>query len=218
MQNNYANWNFIYPFILFVTPKLMLHNKINNYKIILGSASPRRKQLLIELGIDFTIKTTQKKEYYPKNLDNVQIVEFLAKQKAKFILAEGQLSENYLLITADTIVIQNNEILHKPKNKDEAIKTLEKLSGKKHKVISGVCIKSNNKEVVFSVITEVAFNKLLKDEILYYLETTNPFDKAGSYGIQEWIGYIGVKRINGSYNNIVGLPTSELYQKLKLFI
>ena len=196
----------------------MLHNKINNYKIILGSASPRRKQLLIELGIDFTIKTTQKKEYYPKNLDNVQIVEFLAKQKAKFILAEGRLAGNYLLITADTIVIQNNEILHKPKNKDEAIKTLEKLSGKKHKVISGVCIKSNNKEVVFSVITEVAFNKLLKDEILYYLETTNPFDKAGSYGIQEWIGYIGVKRINGSYNNIVGLPTSELYQKLKLFI
>ena len=112
----------------------------------------------------------------------------------------------------------SDEILHKPKNKDEAIKTLEKLSGKKHKVISGVCIKSNNKEIVFSAITEVSFNKLLKDEIIYYLQTTNPFDKAGSYGIQEWIGYIAVKRINGSYNNIVGLPTSELYQKLKLFI
>jgi len=194
----------------------MLLKKINNYKIILGSASPRRKQLLDKLGIKFTIKTTKKEEYYPENLNSVQIAEFLAKQKADFIAEE--LSGNYLLITADTIVIQNNEILHKPKDKDDAIKILKKLSGKSHEVISGVCIKSNDKEVVFSAITKVSFNKLLEEEIIYYLETSNPFDKAGSYGIQEWIGYIGVERINGSYNNIVGLPTAELYQKLKLFI
>ncbi|MDA0889662.1 MAG: Maf family protein, partial [Bacteroidetes bacterium] len=116
------------------------------------------------------------------------------------------------------IVIQNKEILHKPTDKDDAQRILQNLSGKSHKVISGVCIKSAKKEVVFSSETEVTFNKLSEDEILYYIENFKPFDKAGSYGIQQWIGYIGIEKIKGSYNNVVGLPTAELYQKLKLFI
>ncbi|MDA0682337.1 MAG: Maf family nucleotide pyrophosphatase [Bacteroidetes bacterium] len=194
----------------------MLIEKLKNFTIILGSASPRRKQLLTELGIEFSIKTTQKEEKYPENLDGAEIAEFLAKQKAEVISKE--LTGNYLLITADTIVIQNNEILHKPTDKDEAQRILQNLSGKSHKVISGVCIKSAKKEVVFSSETEVTFNKLSEDEILYYIENFKPFDKAGSYGIQQWIGYIGIEKIKGSYNNVVGLPTAELYQKLKLFI
>ena len=194
----------------------MLIDKLKNYTITLGSASPRRKQLLTELAIEFSIKTTQKEEEYPQNLDGAEIAEFLAKQKAEVISKE--LTGNYLLITADTIVIQNNEILHKPKDKDEAQRILQNLSGKSHKVISGVCIKSAKKEVVFSSETEVTFNKLSEDEILYYIENFKPFDKAGSYGIQQWIGYIGIEKIKGSYNNVVGLPTAELYQKLKLFI
>ena len=196
--------------------KLMLIDKLKNYTITLGSASPRRKQLLTELAIEFSIKTTQKEEEYPQNLDGAEIAEFLAKQKAEVISKE--LTGNYLLITADTIVIQNNEILHKPKDKDEAQRILQNLSGKSHKVISGVCIKSAKKEVVFSSETEVTFNKLSEDEILYYIDNFKPFDKAGSYGIQQWIGYIGIEKIKGSYNNVVGLPTAELYQKLKLFI
>ena len=194
----------------------MLIEKLKNFSIILGSASPRRKQLLAELGIEFNIKTTQKEEKYPENLDGAEIAEFLAKQKAEVISKE--LTGNYLLITADTIVIQNNEILHKPTDKDDAQRILQNLSGKSHKVISGVCIKSAKKEVVFSSETEVTFNKLSEDEILYYIENFKPFDKAGSYGIQQWIGYIGIEKIKGSYNNVVGLPTAELYQKLKLFI
>ena len=194
----------------------MLIEKLKNFTIILGSASPRRKQLLTELGIEFSIKTTQKEEKYPENLDGAEIAEFLAKQKAEVISKE--LTGNYLLITADTIVIQNNEILHKPKDKDEAQIILQNLSGKSHKVISGVCIKSAKKEVVFSSETEVTFNKLSEDEIRFYIENFKPFDKAGSYGIQQWIGYIGIEKIKGSYNNVVGLPTAELYQKLKLFI
>ena len=194
----------------------MLIDKLKNYTITLGSASPRRKQLLAELAIEFSIKTTQKEEKYPENLDGAEIAEFLAKQKAEVISKE--LTGNYLLITADTIVIQNNEILHKPKDKDEAQRILQNLSGKSHKVISGVCIKSAKKEVVFSSETEVTFNKLSEDEIRFYIEKFKPFDKAGSYGIQQWIGYIGIEKIKGSYNNVVGLPTAELYQKLKLFI
>ena len=194
----------------------MLIDKLKNYTITLGSASPRRKQLLAELAIEFSIKTTQKEEKYPENLDGAEIAEFLAKQKAEVISKE--LTGNYLLITADTIVIQNNEILHKPTDKDEAQRILQNLSGKSHKVISGVCIKSAKKEVVFSSETEVTFNKLSEDEIRFYIEKFKPFDKAGSYGIQQWIGYIGIEKIKGSYNNVVGLPTAELYQKLKLFI
>tara|TARA_B100001142_G_scaffold110054_1_gene112046 strand:- start:82 stop:666 length:585 start_codon:yes stop_codon:yes gene_type:complete len=194
----------------------MLIDKLNNYNIILGSASPRRKKLLNDLGINFSIKTTQEEEHYPVCLDGPEIAEFLAKQKAEFILKE--ISGNYLLITADTIVMQDDRIVQKPQNKDDAKRILQRLSDNNHKVISGVCIKSKIKEIVFSSITEVCFSNLSDSEINYYIERHKPFDKAGSYGIQEWIGAIGIEKINGSYNNVVGLPTSELYQKLRLFI
>ncbi len=194
----------------------MLIERLKKYNIILGSASPRRKQLLAEIGIEFTIKTTQKEEYYPEILKGKEITEFLAKQKSDFI--SDALSGNYLLITADTIVISDTEILNKPKDKNDAIRILENLSARDHQVISSFCIKSNEKKVISSSVTEVSFNKLSKDEINYYITNFYPFDKAGSYGIQDWIGHIGIEKINGSYNNVVGLPTSELYQKLKLFI
>ena len=193
----------------------MLKEKLKIYNIFLGSASPRRKKLLEDLGIIFSIKKTQKEEKYPEGLKEAKIAKFLAKKKANFI--SKKLSDNYLLITADTIVVEKNEVIHKPKDKNEAIQILKRLSGKTHKVISGVCIKTNLKEIVFSELTEVSFNKLSEEEIIYYIEHFNPFDKAGSYGIQEWIGHIGIKAIKGSYNNVIGLPTTALYQKLKLF-
>lgn len=194
----------------------MLIEKLKNYNIALGSASPRRKELLAELGVDFIIKTTEKAEEYPKDLEINEIAKFLAKQKAKII--EIDLEKDYLLITADTIVIQHGEIIHKPKNKQDAIEILKKLSGNSHTVITGVCITSSKKQIVFSSITDVSFTNLSNDEINFYIEKYKPFDKAGSYGIQDWIGFIGVDKIIGSYNNVVGLPTAELYQKLKLFI
>ena len=194
----------------------MLIEKLNKYNIVLGSSSPRRKKLLSDLGIHFTIKKTLAKESYPKKLNGVEIAKFLAKQKGNNIIKK--LSGNFLLITADTIVVQKNKLIHRPKNKNEAKEILKNLSKKPHKVISGVCIKSNKKEIVFSETTEVIFNKLEEEEINYYIDNFKPFDKAGSYGIQEWIGYIGIKKINGSYNNVVGFPTAKFYQKLKLFI
>lgn len=194
----------------------MLIEKLKNYNIILGSASPRRKKLLAELEIEFIIKTTDKAEDYPKNLEVNEISKFLAKQKAKIIAID--LEKDYLLITADTIVTQHGEVIHKPKNKQDAVKILRKLSGNSHKVITGVCITSSEKQIVFSSITDVFFTNLSDDEISFYIEKCKPFDKAGSYGIQEWIGFVGIEKIIGSYNNVVGLPTVELYQKLKLFI
>jgi septum formation protein len=194
----------------------MLIEKLKKYNIILGSASPRRKQLLAECGIEFSVKTTNKKEIYPPKLKGKKIAEFLARQKASII--SKKLSTNDLLITADTIVMKNNHVLHKPKNKSDAKRILQRISAGTHKVISGVCIKTYSKEIVLSSLTEVTFKQLSDDEINYYIKKFKPFDKSGSYGIQEWIGCIGIEKINGSYNNVVGLPTSQLYQKLKLFI
>jgi septum formation protein len=194
----------------------MLIEKLKNYNLVLGSASPRRKELLAKLELEFSITTTNEKEDYPKELEINEIAEFLAKQKADIIARE--LEKDYLLITADTIVAQNSEVIHKPKNKQDAIRILKELSGNSHKVITGVCITSFEKQIVFSSITDVFFTNLSDEEINFYIERYKPFDKAGAYGIQEWIGFIGIKKIIGSYNNVVGLPTAELYQKLKLFI
>lgn len=194
----------------------MLIEKIQKYNIILGSSSPRRAELLNKLGIKFTVEISNDKEFFSEELKGNKIAEFLAVQKAESILKKK--SSNYLLITADTIVVINDTVLHKPKDRKQAIKTLKMLSGKTHEVITGVCIKSEEKEVIFSSTSFVKFNKLTDKEILFYITKFNPFDKAGAYGIQEWIGNMAIEKINGSYNNIVGLPTSKLYQKLKLFI
>ena len=186
---------------------------LKKYNVILGSASPRRKQLLMDTGIDFKLKVSRKDESYPNSLEGAQIAEFIARGKANTIASE--LSKNYLLITADTIVLHKNKILHKPECKEDAIKALKDLSGKTHLVITGVCIKSNKNEIVFSDKTYVSFGNISDHEIMYYIEKYKPFDKAGSYGIQEWIGNIAINEIRGSYNNVVGLPTSKLYQYLK---
>ena len=194
----------------------MLRKLMQKYTIILGSASPRRKELLTDIGLIFNIQTTDKEENFPIELKEQEIAEFLAKQKSDFL--SENLNPEDLLITADTIVSFNKELLKKPSDKEEAFNTLSKLSGNRHKVITGVCIKTLEKEVVFSSTTIVTFNKLTKDEINYYINNYKPYDKAGAYGIQEWIGKIGIKNIDGSYANVVGLPTSKLYEQLKSFI
>ena len=194
----------------------MLKKISEQYNIILGSASPRRKELLTDLGLIFSIQTTNKEETFSRLLKQEEIAEFLAKQKSEFLSED--LQQNDLLITADTIVSFKNELLNKPKNKEEAFRTLNKLSENTHKVITGVCLKSKKKEIVFSVTTLVTFNSLSEEEIHYYINKYNPYDKAGAYGIQDWIGKIGINNINGSYTNVVGFPISELYQHLKLFI
>ena len=194
----------------------MLKKLSEQYNIILGSASPRRKELLTDLGLIFSIQTIDKEETFSTTIKEEDIAEFLAKQKSEFL--SENLQQNDLLITADTIVSFKNELLNKPKTKEEAFKTLNKLSENTHKVITGICLKSKKKEIVFSVTTLVTFKALSENEIHHYINKYNPYDKAGAYGIQDWIGKIGVNHINGSYTNVVGLPISELYQHLKLFI
>lgn len=191
----------------------MLSNILNQYKIILGSKSPRRQQFLKELNIPFEIREIDCEEIYPHHLEGAAITEFLAEYKSNAYT----LKENELLITADTIVWCDESALEKPKNKEQAIKMLQLISNHQHEVITSVCIATLEKTVVFTEKTTVFFDKLTNNEIDYYIETFKPYDKAGSYGIQEWIGYIGVKKIEGSYANVVGLPVQKLYQTLKNF-
>ena len=193
----------------------MLNDFLAKYNIILASSSPRRKELLTDLGVKFTIKTTSNEETYPAILKNEDIAKFLAQEKASYFL--NQLKSNDLLITADTIVTLDGIIFNKPKDKNEAFNILSKLSDNTHKVITGVCIKTQNKELVFSSTTLVTFKKLLEQEINFYITNYNPLDKSGSYGIQDWIGKVGITTIKGSYTNVVGLPLTELYENLKKF-
>lgn len=181
-------------------------------KIILGSGSPRRKELLGALGFNFEVRTKDTDENYPTAMSCEEVPTFLAKQKAAALLSE--LNEDELLICADTVVILDNQILGKPSNKAAAAEMLNLLSGKTHKVITGVFIGDTNQEVLFSDTTEVTFNTLSEDQINYYIENFQPFDKAGSYGIQEWIGFIGVASITGTYANVMGLPTHKLFDFL----
>ena len=191
----------------------MLLEKFKNINIILASGSPRRQELFKELGLDFKIKVKPIEEVYSLNLKQEEITNYLAELKAKAF--DIELSENDLVITSDTIVWIHDKALEKPKNKEHAIEILQKLSDKSHKVITSVCIKIINKLVTFSDITIVNFKKLSLEEINYYVENYNPYDKAGAYGIQEWIGFIGVTSINGSYFNVMGLPVNKLYEELK---
>lgn len=184
-------------------------------KLILGSKSPRRKELLTSIGIQFEIRTKETDENYPETLPIEQVAEYIAQLKADDLIED--LKDDEILLCADTTVQIDNILLGKPKDDKEASKMLSLLSGRTHIVTTGVVIASNEMELSFSVKTEVTFKPLSMDEIEYYIETYQPFDKAGSYGIQEWIGYIGIQKINGSYNNVVGLPTQEVYQALQKF-
>jgi septum formation protein len=190
--------------------KTLLKN-IANYKIVLASQSPRRQELLRGLHLDFTINVIDVEESYPAGLVGVDIPMYLAEKKANAYTIDNET----LLITADTIVWHEGIVLGKPTDKADARRMLQKLSGKTHQVITGVCICTTAKRKVFHVISEVRFARLTDMEIEYYLENFKPYDKAGSYGVQEWIGYVGVEHINGSYFNVMGLPIQRLYNELK---
>ena len=190
--------------------------EFKNHNFILGSNSPRRKEILKEIGLDFSVYPSNIDENFNKEMKLENIGVFLAEKKANAI--KNELKENDILITADTTVIHNKELLSKPENTLEAKEMLNKLSGKSHKVITGVCLLSKNKKCTFSCETIVTFNNLEIKEIEFYINKFKPFDKAGSYGIQEWIGLIGIEKIEGSYTNVVGLPASMLYVELKKFI
>lgn len=187
--------------------------KITNYKVLLASNSPRREELLRGIDIDFEIKVLPDiDESFPDNLPTEEVAEFVAQKKAGSYIKI--LKDNELMITADTVVILDDKIYGKPNNKEEAIEMLHAFSGKTHRVVSGVCLTSTTKQISFSVSSDVEFSQLTTEEIEYYIERYAPFDKAGSYGVQEWIGYIGVKHISGSYFNVMGLPVQRLYREL----
>ncbi|MBL6657033.1 MAG: septum formation protein Maf [Flavobacteriales bacterium] len=187
----------------------MLKN-LHSKSIFLASKSPRRKELLESLGISFEIKLKDINEDFPSKMDIYEVAEFLATKKANAF----EPKENEIFITADTVVICNEEILNKPKDKDEAEKMLNLLSDNKHEVVTGVCINSSENQVSFSEKTEVYFKPLTTEEIDFYIDNYQPFDKAGGYGIQEWVGKVGIKEIKGDYYNVVGFPLARLYSIL----
>lgn len=189
---------------------------LSRYNIILASNSPRRKELLNGLNIPYEIKTLPDiDESYPDSLAGEDIAIYIAEEKANAYL--DQLDDNTLLITADTIVLLDGKVYGKPLDETDAKQMLRDLSGKTHQVITGVCITTKDKQVSFGVSSEVRFSKLDDDEIEYYVSNYKPFDKAGAYGVQEWIGYVAVEYISGSYFNIMGLPVQRLYRELKKF-
>jgi septum formation protein len=189
----------------------MLSEKLKNKNIILASGSPRRQELFKELGLDFSIQVKAVEEIYPPTLKGAEITDYLAELKAA---AFTELSENDVVITSDTIVWLNDKAIEKPKDKQHAIEMLQEISGKCHEVITSICIKTATSQKVFYDVTKVCFKSLAAEEIDFYVENYQPFDKAGAYGIQEWIGFIGVTKIEGSYFNVMGLPVHKLYEEL----
>ena len=188
-----------------------MFKNLEEYQVVLASNSPRRQQLLKELGINFQVKSSQGEEVYPEPMNSMDVAEFLAIQKADWFT---DFTNNELYITADTVVIYGDTVLGKPNSKEDAFSILKSLSGNAHKVVTGFCLKSKNKMVSKSVTTSVFFDDLTDSQIEYYIENYKPFDKAGSYGIQEWIGMIGISKIEGSYFNVMGLPSNVVYKEL----
>ena len=190
----------------------MLKEKLNKINIILASGSPRRQQFFKEMDLHYTIRLKEIEEIYPEHLQAEEITNFLAELKASAF--ENELKENDVLVTSDTIVWLNGKALGKPKDYDDAFKMMQQLANQTHEVITSVCLKSIDKTDVFHCVTKVTFANLSDEAIKYYLDNYKPFDKAGSYGIQDWIGLVGISKIEGSYTNVVGLPTEMLFQKL----
>ena len=190
----------------------MLKNKLKKYSLILASGSPRRQQFFKDLDLDFEIRLKEIEEVYPLELKAEEITNYLAELKANAF--EAELQSNEILITSDTIVWHNNQALGKPTDKQNAFEILKSLSNNTHEVITSVCFKTNEKTTTLYEITKVTFNELSDEAILYYLENYQPYDKAGAYGIQEWIGFIGVAKIEGSYANVMGMPTDKVYDFL----
>jgi septum formation protein len=193
----------------------MPYQILNDYTLVLGSNSPRRKQFLTDLGLTFVVRASDIEENYPPELQGAAITDFIAKLKADAIALTH---DKEILITSDTTVWSEGQSLGKPVDRPEAIAMLQRLSGKMHEVITSICLKTTQKEHVFHVVTAVHFKALSLEQIEYYIDQYQPYDKAGAYGIQEWIGLVGIERINGSYTNIVGLPTTELMEELIQFI
>ncbi|HXB12260.1 MAG TPA: Maf family nucleotide pyrophosphatase [Bacteroidia bacterium] len=193
--------------------KELLSGKV---KIILASQSLRRRQLLEEIGLSFELKIKEVDESYPAELQCENVVRYIAEKKSN-AFENKEIPAGAILITADTIVWLDGGSLLKPKDEQDAIEMLGKLSGRKHRVATGVCLRSTNKRKVFHVLTDVCFKTLSLEERTYYVQKYKPYDKSGSYGIQEWIGLTGIERIEGSYTNVMGLPMKELYEELLKF-
>ena len=186
------------------------------YKIILASNSPRRKELLAGLDLQFEVRVLQDiDESYPHDLPTLKIAEFISKKKADAYVET--MADDELVITADTVVILGDEVMGKPHDEADAKRMLGELSGRTHQVATGVTLSTKERQMSFSVVTDVTFKQLSADEIDYYVRTYHPMDKAGAYGIQEWIGYIGVTALKGSYFNVMGLPVQRIYEALKTF-
>ena len=194
----------------------MLKDLLNSHRIILASRSPRRRQLLHDMDLKFDVVIREYEESYPANLKGEEIALYLARQKSESF--KKKISVNEIVITADTIVWCNNEVLGKPADLNDARRMIRALSGNTHEVITGVALLSSSKERVFADTTKVTFERLSEEEIDYYIDNFKPYDKAGAYGIQEWIGVAACSRIEGSYFNVVGLPVQKLYKELKEFI
>jgi septum formation protein len=190
----------------------MLKDKLANYTLILASGSPRRQQFFKDLDLDFEIRLKEIEEVYPPELQAEAITNYLAELKASAF--EGELKENEILITSDTIVWYNNKALGKPKNEEDAFAILQSLSNATHEVITSVCFKTKAKTDTIFEVTKVTFNALSDQAIHYYLDHYKPYDKAGAYGIQEWIGFVGVAKIEGSYTNVMGMPTDKVFNYL----
>ena len=191
-----------------------MFDNLKKYNIVLASNSPRRKVLMSGLGVDYVVKTLPDvDESYPDTLQGTEIPAYISREKADAYKSLIQPDE--LLITADTIVWLNGEVLGKPKGREGAIDMLRKLSGTSHQVITGVCLTTSDWQKSFTAVTDVTFATLTEEEIIYYVDKYTPMDKAGAYGVQEWIGFIGVESISGSYFNVMGLPIQRLYQELK---
>lgn len=190
----------------------MLKNKLQKYKLVLASGSPRRQQFFKDLDLDFEIRLKEIEEVFPPELKREEITNYLAELKANAF--EGELKNYEILITSDTIVWHKDKALGKPKDAQEAFEILKSLSDATHEVITSVCFKTNFDVEVIYEVTRVTFNKLSDEAIRYYIENYKPFDKAGAYGIQEWIGFVGVSKIEGSYANVMGMPTDKVYEYL----
>ena len=190
----------------------MLKEKLKKYTLILASGSPRRQQFFKDLDLDFEIRLKEIEEIYPPELNAVEITDYLAQLKADAF--EGELKTNEILITSDTIVWHENKALGKPKNAQEAFEMIKSMSNKTHEVVTSVCFKTNSSSVLLNDITKVTFNELSDEAILYYIENYKPYDKAGAYGIQEWFGFMAVAKVEGSYTNVMGLPTAKVYKYL----
>ncbi|MCC9074312.1 Maf-like protein [Flavobacterium sp. F-65] len=190
----------------------MLKQKLEKYTLILASGSPRRQQFFKDLDLDFEIRLKDVEEIYPPELQGREITDYLSELKAAAF--EGNLKPNEILITSDTIVWHNDKALGKPKDEEDAFNILKSLSNTTHDVITSVCFKSSEKSVIISETTKVTFNVLSDEAIMYYLKNYKPYDKAGAYGIQEWIGFVGVAKVEGSYTNVMGLPTHKVYEYL----